>query len=78
MGYFPNGTAGDVYEATYCMNCIHNDRNEVTCPVTLAHLRYNYDQCNDKNSILHILIPRTETGENQRCAMFVPRSVNHV
>lgn len=37
----------------------------------LAHLLHNYEECNNSNSILHILIPRDENGDNKKCLMFV-------
>jgi hypothetical protein len=71
MGYFPNGTAGDVYQEMYCSKC-HHDINE-DCPVFLAHLVYNYDECNKPDSILHMLIPRNAKGNNEECRLFIPR-----
>ena len=65
MGYFPNGTAGDDYENRYCCSCIHYP----SCAVMEAHKDYNYRDCNDDTSILHMLIPR-EGVVNQRCRMF--------
>ncbi len=70
MAYFPNGTAGDMYEAEYCSRCIHRD-DKNGCAVMLAHLLHNYDECNNKESILHILIPRNSEGDNEQCTMFV-------
>ena len=69
MAYFPNGTAGMDYEDRYCSRCIHN--GDDGCPVMLAHFLYNYDECNNPKSILHLLIPRDEEGRNQECRMFV-------
>lgn len=72
MGYFPNGTAGDCYEAKYCNRCIHEGgRDGPGCAVMLAHLLHNYEECNKPESILHLLIPRDKEGWNQQCAMFV-------
>lgn len=73
MGYFPNGTAGDMYEREYCSRCVHED-NENGCAVMLAHLIYSYQQCNDKSSILHMLIPRDKDGWNEQCKMFIPKA----
>lgn len=43
----------------------------------LAHMLYNYDECNNEKSILHLLIPRTEDGlGNQECKMFHPWDEN--
>ena len=43
------------------------------CPVWFAHQEHNYDECNNKDSILHKLIPRNEKGWNDKCLMFVDR-----
>jgi len=73
MGYFSNGTEGDMYEAEYCQRCIHyEDPNGDGCMVWLAHLVHNYDECNKPDSILHLLIPRSKDGPgNDRCKMFI-------
>jgi len=72
MGYFSNGTEGMDYEARYCDRCLHQENPDGTgCAVWLAHLLYNYDDCNNPKSILHILIPRTKDGiGNEQCSMF--------
>ncbi len=75
MGYFPNGTAGMDYEARYCSKCIHEQPDKVCCAVMLAHLLHNYDECNKPESILHLLIPKTDDGlGNEECAMFVRKN----
>ncbi len=68
MGYFSNGIEGDEYEAQYCNKCVHN-LEEFGCPVLELHLLYNYDECNNEDSILHKAIP-FEKGENGRCVFF--------
>lgn len=71
MGYFPNGTAGEMYTDRYCSRCIH-DTAEDGCPVMMAHMLFNYDECNKPESILHMLIPRSKDRlNNERCKMFV-------
>ena len=67
MGYFSNGTEGMIYEQYFCSRCIHGGN----CAVWDAHLLYNYRECNNKESILHLLIPRNDT-ENEQCRMFIP------
>lgn len=59
------------YEDHYCCQCIH----QPNCAVWSAHLLKNYDECNNKDSILHILIPRNEKGENEKCTMYIERRV---
>lgn len=71
MAYFPNGTSGMYYEEQYCIRCVH-DSEERGCPIMLAHNLYNYRDCNDDNSILHLLIPR-EGIDNLECTMFWPK-----
>jgi hypothetical protein len=67
MGYFSNGTEGDLYEEEYCSKCVHVDG----CAVWTAHMIHNYDECNKPESILHLLIPRSKGGSwNDKCAMF--------
>jgi len=72
MGYFPNGTAGMIYEDRYCDHCVHQNGpdGKSGCAVWLAHMVHNYKECNNEKSILHILIPRGKDGENQQCTMF--------
>jgi len=69
MGYFSNGTEGEMYAAKWCSWCIHN-LPEYGCPVMLAHLLWNYDECNNEASVLHKMIPREGIG-NGPCFAFV-------
>ena len=70
MGYFSNGTEGEMYEERYCSKCLHEKDG---CAVMLAHLIHNYDECNNPESILHMLIPKTKDNlGNEKCRMFVP------
>ena len=75
MGYFSNSSEGAAYEAKYCNGCIHDDvENGNGCPILLLHLLYNYDECNNKDSFLHVLIPRSKDGiGNEQCTMYLPR-----
>jgi hypothetical protein len=75
MGYFPNGTSGESYYEEYCARCIHDDPDRgVHCPIWNLHLLHNYKECNNKDSFLHVLIPRDKQGWNERCTMFVERA----
>lgn len=72
MGYFSNGSEGRDYEEQYCERCVHRDG----CAVWVAHLIHNYAECNNKDSILHMLIPRTKDGlGNEQCQMFIEKKV---
>jgi hypothetical protein len=74
MGYFSNGTEGMAYEARYCDNCVHQGPADGPgCVVWLAHMLWNYRDCTDNDSILHLLIPRNGI-ENEQCRMFLPVS----
>ena len=78
MGYFPNGSSGDRYEQEWCENCLHGQGEEGNdCAVLVAHALRNYDDCNDKESPLHVLIPRDKYGGNLKCEMFhrVPEDI---
>lgn len=71
MGYFSNGTEGELYQEHYCFRCIHWSEDE-GCPIWDTHLLRNYDDCNKPDSILHILIPRSKDHlSNERCTMFI-------
>ena len=72
MGYFSNGTEGAIYEELYCSRCIHQKPNDGGCAVFLAHLLHNYEECDNEDSILHLLIPRKKDGiGNDQCTMFI-------
>lgn len=73
MGYFANGTEGAIYEAQYCERCVHyGPEDGPGCMVWFAHLLHNYDECNNDDSILHLLIPRSADGlSNEQCKMFI-------
>jgi hypothetical protein len=74
MGYFSNGSEGDGYQEHYCDRCIHDNAEKgVYCPIWNLHLLHNYEECNNKDSYLHVLIPRAEGGGNDRCTMFIER-----
>ena len=70
MAYFSNGEEGGRYEEEYCMNCVHYGDHGENCTVLQAHFIYNYDECNNEDSILHILIPR-KGHYNEQCTMFI-------
>lgn len=73
MGYFSNGTEGEMYEARYCARCLHS-KLEDGCPVWGLHLFYNGEQNKSEmvGEMLSALIPRSKDGlTNERCEMFV-------
>jgi hypothetical protein len=69
VGYFANGSEGCSYESKYCEKCIHLIL-EHGCPCLDAHMHWNYDECNNKDSILHKMIPRDKDGFNEQCIFF--------
>lgn len=79
MGYFSNGSEGMDYEQRYCAKCIHGDGSGAGyCTVWMLHFQRNYEECNKKGSILHVLIPRAPDGlSNEQCAMFIDRRDRH-
>lgn len=77
MGYFSNGTEGIMYEDAYCMRCANWTERPGDpvdgCPVMDLHHFHNYDDCNNPESYLHVLIPRNKEGRNLPCKMFLSR-----
>ena len=83
MGYFSNGTMGDMYQAQWCRRCVHwkDDPDEPNqCPVMGIHMLHNYTQAmNDEaddpiHAILNTFIPQLdEPPWNEECKMFVER-----
>lgn len=72
MAYFSSGTEGLDYEARWCVRCVHAASETKTCAVLTAHGLYNYEGCNNPDSILHLLIPRSKDGlSNEQCRMFL-------
>ena len=63
MAYFPNGTAGEVFDSQ-CADCRYGTS---PCPIYLVQSLYNYDACNNEvaTKILNDLVK--DSGE---CAMF--------
>jgi len=73
MGYFSNGTEGMFYEEQFCNHCVHQSGQdgESGCAVWLAHMMFNYKECNNDKTILDVLIPRTKDDlGNKQCSMF--------
>ncbi len=68
MGYFANGTEGELYEAQWCERCVHYG-DSFGCEVLNLHMQFNYDECNKADSMLHKLIPR-DGITNEKCRMF--------
>jgi len=60
VAYFPNGTSGEVFRDQYCDRCKWD--KDQSCPIWAAHLVYNYDECNNNKSILHMRIKETPDG----------------
>jgi len=63
MAYFPNGCAGEVFDAQ-CSRCRYGER---ACPIAYVQITYNYDACNNETAraILDNLVKDDGT-----CAMF--------
>ena len=74
MAYFSNGTDGMQYEAKYCDKCVHMSAGH-GCPCWDAHMFWNYEECNKKDSILHKMIPQADSGFAAECIFFREGSV---
>ena len=73
MGYFANGTEGDMYEEKYCEKCVHHKPNTFEgCPIWGAHFAFNdVKKGSIGETILNMLIPQDKNGANKQCNMFV-------
>lgn len=74
MGYFSNGTEGELYRERWCEHCRHdgNHDDDPFCEVWSLHLQFNYGQTGDAKTILTALIPRSADGlTNEQCGLFV-------
>ena len=81
MAYFSNNDEYEYWAKDNCHICKHwynidpetpgwDSRNN--CPIEYAHLLYNYEECNKKDSILDSFIPRTKNGlGNEQCTFFI-------
>lgn len=63
MAYFANGTEQMIFEDTVCKGC----KYQGDCQIMDLHMLYNYDECNNKDSILHKAIPCDEDGFSRKC-----------
>ena len=79
MGYFSNGTEGELFEYYYCYRCIHTDFHNVgeapPCPIWMLHMNWNYEQFKDdtKKTALNYFIVKADDGHpqlGQKCLMF--------
>lgn len=78
MAYFSNGTEGTGYIEKYCHACRNwrvNGTGVKGCPIIDLHHIYNYGQDEDETAkaVLTVLIPRSDSGSNKQCAMFLPK-----
>lgn len=75
MGYFCNGTEGEIYFNKYCDKCLNcrdlDDGRGVGCPVWDAH--HLFDMDGDSGDVLDFFIPREDPRHvfNQQCKMFL-------
>lgn len=76
MAYFPNGTAGDLFEAEECRDCIHNrdDGEGNPCSILAVHMLWNYDQIVDgerKNNLAYVLTELVDDSKplGQMCSL---------
>lgn len=53
MGYFPNGTSGEMFVERHCVECVHwkddGDGRGHGCPVYDLHLLYSYELADKKD-----------------------------
>ena len=66
MAYFSNGIQYEIYRENICSKCLHDSN----CPIMVAHYIY---QDTEKEEILDLFIGRNETGDNEKCTMFIEK-----
>ena len=82
MGYFPNGSAGDRYQAQYCDRCINwretsPGSGNWGCPIMDLHTEWNYEQHDiglierAKKHALDNFIERKKDTFCDKCKMFI-------
>jgi len=78
MGYFPNGTAGEMYQEEFCSRCVNwrdnGDGRGYGCPIIDLHMLWNYnaigtDADKVKSEALNHFIPIKDI-DNDQCSMF--------
>ena len=84
MGYFSNGTEGDMYRDQYCFSCTHWKEDDSLrgegCPVMDLHFLYNHDQLKPGGesikAMLSMLIPQrmASTTASARCTSRLRRA----
>lgn len=89
MAYFPNGTAGMMYQERFCVRCKNyrdkGDGRGPGCAVWDAHLVFPSHETVDgkcgpsrESKVLDVLIPNTEDGLSAaECTMFLDDGKDH-
>lgn len=80
MGYFSNGTEGEMFHEANCAKCLHWKDEGPMCPVLSVHHDWNYAQYDKKEpavaertkAILDVLIPPKGLF-NGACSMLIER-----
>lgn len=75
MGYFSNGTEGQMYEERYCSRCTHGQDRD-PCTIMNAHfVAASFsgwaDDASPMRMVLDMLIPMDEEHYNKRCTMMM-------
>ena len=70
MGYLADQTEIQSYLEHYCQRCLHGE-DQAGCAVWDAH--QDYQGVEALRSVLDMLIPRDEQGQNLQCRLFALR-----
>lgn len=72
MGYFPNGSSGDKFREEFCQRCVHENPDDMGCPVWNLH--QDAEWLKVPREALDVLIPMRAGGIHaDKCAMFIER-----
>jgi len=73
MGYFSNGTEGEMFEEAWCSRSVHSDISgereigvDPPCPVWMAHIMFAYEECNASSNAKAILDMLIEDHRGRR------------
>ena len=72
MAHFPNGSSGDKFREAFCQRCVHDNPDDIGCPVWNLH--QDEDWLKVPRAALDALIPMKPGGiYPDKCLMFIER-----
>lgn len=75
MTYFPNGTAGCLFEEDVCSRCANQRKEFGGCAITDVHMLYNYEQLREGQEKIRTILSMLITDDGE-CRMFLDAGNN--